>query len=584
MMHKDTIQLYELIVAMHESDITDAQFAILNKMLQNKASAREYVEFITIMSGLACPSEVDFYFDQAGFGELHDGEVQDINVTLRGVDTTQLALDTEADPTDVSELTQAMLELLEMERKAPTIEVEKPFFQKPRVPKFDNSQLNIVRHRKSVRRSIAFALSLAASFLLVVGYLHFFVPIEVERPVVAKLSDSIDAVWDNKLQTPDTFDDMVQSSYGLKEGYASILFNNGAKVTIEAPAELSLNSDGDMELLIGRIYAIVPPQAQGFTVKAGSSKIIDLGTEFGVEVDDSGSTQLYVTKGRTVAFTGLLSDKKQQISVDAGSSKKIYNDGFVKDIEIVDDKFVRRIDSQDGSIYKGQLRYRNLNAGGKTFNACFEEYDGKTWLLIGRGREGWQFDADGQGSIAEVGRNLRTPAAFMPACYSDAIVNDLLSQAGLTMEDVEIRISRATTVDGKGEYQDIRWRDFNSADNGNTFTWNFDNSRYSNITIEYVNAPAKLPGASAGSIVGDTYDTSEFKKSSDESDRLFTHLPEVGVNNGLKGFSYGKEVGGLNTETSFLLSYEYSGPLSKYNDIYGWAIPYTEVYIEYPDK
>ena len=37
MMHKDTIQLYELIVAMHEGDITDAQFAILNKKLQNKA-------------------------------------------------------------------------------------------------------------------------------------------------------------------------------------------------------------------------------------------------------------------------------------------------------------------------------------------------------------------------------------------------------------------------------------------------------------------------------------------------------------------------------------------------------------------
>jgi len=55
-----------------------------------------------------------------------------------------------------------------------------------------------------------------------------------------------------------------------------------------------------------------------------------------------------------------------------------------------------------------------------------------SWLLVGCGRDGWQFDNDGQGSPAAVGVqvNLGTSSAFEPTLYSDAIINRLLVNAG----------------------------------------------------------------------------------------------------------------------------------------------------------
>ena len=51
----------------------------------------------------------------------------------------------------------------------------------------------------------------------------------------------------------------------------------------------------------------------------------------------------------------------------------------------------------------------------------FSDNDGShSWLLVGRGREGWEFDADGQGALADIGNSstLGTSAAFQPGYVS----------------------------------------------------------------------------------------------------------------------------------------------------------------------
>jgi len=206
-----------------------------------------------------------------------------------------------------------------------------------------------------------------------------------------------------------------------------------------------------------------------------------------------------------------------------------------------------------------------LTADGQTFDAYFEEHDGQSWLLIGRGREGWEFDADGQGTADDVSQDLRTPNAFSPACYSNAIVNDLLSQAGWNMANVTMRLSRASAPDGAGAYQDVRWRDFTG--NGNAFTWRFDSSQYG-VTVERVNAPAGLAGAQTGTNTGGN--TRDYSGGGNDADRVFTWAWNGHVNK--KGFSYGSSVAnGANTATSFLWE----------NADEQHAIPYTEVYIVY---
>ena len=584
--YQDKIKISELVVRNLEGDLTDQQRQELNEIVGASTDAAAwYLEFMDMLScftkyGTTDVPGFDFDSDQ-GYSQCDVEADMESNVSLRGVDSEDVLSGKEEEVAADSAFMEPMRQLAASEKTAAGVVVEKPADEAEEI-EFVPRTLLFTGHGRLFFKQVACITVLCASFLLLGLWITKERPAGPPPPVVAELADSIDAVWDDELTQPDEFGYMVQSRYRLNKGYASILFEGGSMVTIEAPAELSLMSRGDMELFRGKIYATVPERAKGFTVTAGGSKIVDLGTEFGVEVGASKNIQLHVIKGRTVLFAGLLAGKKSEVNVNAGAAKKVYSDGLAMDIPVAKKKFARRIDSKNGLVFNGQFDHRTLYAGGKTFKAYFEEHDGKTWLLIGRGRDGWQFDdTDGQGSDSDVSRNLRTPAAFTPACYSDAIVNDLLLQAGLTMKDVEVRISRASSIDGKGEYQDIRWRNFNAADNGNAFTWNFEDSRYSGITVERVNAPAGLRGASVGKLIGDTNDTMGLDGRVDNADRLFTKLPEVGVNNNLRGFSYGKNVGGVNTATSFLLSYEYKGPITAYKGVNGWAMPYTEVYIEY---
>lgn len=214
-----------------------------------------------------------------------------------------------------------------------------------------------------------------------------------------------------------------------------------------------------------------------------------------------------------------------------------------------------------------------LTAAGQSFTGYFVEFDGKEWLLIGRGREGWEFDTDGQGSVDAVSQHVATSGsedlilsnAFAPACYSDAIINDLLNQAGITdMANLEVRLARASNPGGTGVYQDVRWTNFTG--NGGNFTWNLEDSRYG-VTIEYKNAPYGLSGAATGIHPGrDTRDANI----SNNARRIFTWA--WGGHGNQKGFSYGNSVSnGSNLATSFL--WEYGNE--------NHAIPYTEVYIPY---
>ncbi|NNE01398.1 MAG: hypothetical protein HKN47_29130 [Pirellulaceae bacterium] len=70
----------------------------------------------------------------------------------------------------------------------------------------------------------------------------------------------------------------------FEDGVAEIDFFCGAAVIVEGPAKLDLESDWSVRLISGRLRANVPPAARGFIVKAADSQIIDLGTEFALDV------------------------------------------------------------------------------------------------------------------------------------------------------------------------------------------------------------------------------------------------------------------------------------------------------------
>jgi hypothetical protein len=203
--------------------------------------------------------------------------------------------------------------------------------------------------------------------------------------------------------------------------------------------------------------------------------------------------------------------------------------------------------------------FREMTADSQTFSAYFEAYDGDEWLLIGRGRNNWEFDTDGQGSANDVSQDLGTTNAFAPAAYSDTIVNDLLSQASLTFpSNVTMRVMRATSIDGTGTYQDSRWTDLGGA------SFSFDLDPGFSVTHTIMN-PDDTPVNEGSYTSASTTTKDNFHQGAgDTGARLFTFNHET-----IAGFRYGSSPGV--TSSTAADSFLYGS----------WPAPYTEVYIAY---
>ncbi|MEO6245077.1 MAG: FecR domain-containing protein [Opitutaceae bacterium] len=85
--------------------------------------------------------------------------------------------------------------------------------------------------------------------------------------------------------------------FSLAEGIATVRFESGAEVTLEAPTRLEIIDAMSCRLLEGSITAEVPPSAHGFTVEAPDLRVVDLGTRFGVTASSTGNSHVFVFKG-----------------------------------------------------------------------------------------------------------------------------------------------------------------------------------------------------------------------------------------------------------------------------------------------
>jgi hypothetical protein len=155
----------------------------------------------------------------------------------------------------------------------------------------------------------------------------------------------------------------------LRKGYAELLFDTNARVVIEAPAEFQIVADDRISLNYGKIYSQIPKEAIGFSVYTPNSKIIDLGTEFGVETDFRGETRLHVIKGMTKLISGQQSDTRS-IEVMEGEAKEISAvTSEISSISCETDLFVRKINSTVGFVWKGQKKIdlADIVGGGNGF-------------------------------------------------------------------------------------------------------------------------------------------------------------------------------------------------------------------------
>lgn len=87
----------------------------------------------------------------------------------------------------------------------------------------------------------------------------------------------------------------------FSNGRIELVYESGVRVSVVGPASLLLKREG-LVLEGGGLLASVPEAGRGFSVETPNGRVIDLGTEFGVVVDDFGVSEVAVFEGRVEAY------------------------------------------------------------------------------------------------------------------------------------------------------------------------------------------------------------------------------------------------------------------------------------------
>ena len=117
-------------------------------------------------------------------------------------------------------------------------------------------------------------------------------------PEVARLTDLADVQWPEGTPPLETGTPLMPGSLRLQSGTAQLAFGRGAVVTLTGPAELELITPQRAFLRDGAMVSYVPEQAQGFTVLSPHGQLVDLGTEFAVQVESSGQAEVHALTGK----------------------------------------------------------------------------------------------------------------------------------------------------------------------------------------------------------------------------------------------------------------------------------------------
>jgi hypothetical protein len=83
----------------------------------------------------------------------------------------------------------------------------------------------------------------------------------------------------------------------LRSGRASLSFFSGVTLTLEGPADVDLVAIDRVFCRRGRLRARVPEGAKGFVVASQGSAVVDLGTEFALNVEADGKARVMVFEG-----------------------------------------------------------------------------------------------------------------------------------------------------------------------------------------------------------------------------------------------------------------------------------------------
>ena len=270
-------EIGDLLIRAMDNAVTAEEFARLQQRLRSERLARQH------------------YFDLLS--------------TLAGMDQMQDLLMEE----DAAKTMDLLAALAENEKTATAVEVKKE--EKPVDSNLPKRKIHKPRPQVSRLSVISLVLSSRApalmAYALISGQTGGGSHTDRQRGAKWSLSDTL-AEGSRLMTGPDPIQ--------ITKGIVRIQTDNGVQLLLEGPAEFRFINSDELSMNYGRIFVNVSGTAEGFSVQTQKSKIIDLGTQFGVYTDIRGETQLHVFEGKTILFAGLHNQAKKVLNLTAGQA------------------------------------------------------------------------------------------------------------------------------------------------------------------------------------------------------------------------------------------------------------------------
>jgi ferric-dicitrate binding protein FerR (iron transport regulator) len=160
---------------------------------------------------------------------------------------------------------------------------------------------------RSGRRVSGWMIALAAGIACVAAWPSFMTRNEVgaravrdAEPVanVATVTDVAGVQWSSKDAEARRLSRVpVNTHFEFKQGMVELTFDSRAEVKVFGPAKFKILSPNRILCSYGRATTLVEEGGQGFTIDTPKARIVDLGTEFGVDISETGDTQVVVFQG-----------------------------------------------------------------------------------------------------------------------------------------------------------------------------------------------------------------------------------------------------------------------------------------------
>ena len=138
-------------------------------------------------------------------------------------------------------------------------------------------------------------------------------------------------------------DTLKAEKLSLLRGFAQIEFFSGASVIMEGEAELELRSAWEATCTGGKVRVRVPPPARGFRLLAPGVNLVDLGTEFGLNVDGrTGMADVHVFDGEVEAHP-----EKASVRLLKGGEGVHFDAGKASDVTRVNPEIFASVEQFD---------------------------------------------------------------------------------------------------------------------------------------------------------------------------------------------------------------------------------------------